>query len=87
LDPVPSQVRPVHTLTSCFINIPSGLFSSGFQTKMLYAFLVSTSTTFPTHLIVHDSGILTIFGAEYEYKARDYEVFGLCPSFGILKNT
>ena len=65
--PVLSQLDPVHNTTSHFLNIhfniipnlrlglPSGLFPSGFPTKILYTTLLSpTHATCPAHLILLD---------------------------------
>jgi hypothetical protein len=60
-----SQINPVYTTSSCLsryililythlrLGLPSGLFSSGCLTNILYAFLVSPNhTTCPAHLIL-----------------------------------
>jgi hypothetical protein len=51
---------------------PSGLFSSGFPTNILYAFLLSPiRATYPAHLILLDLIILIMLGEEYKLiKAR-----------------
>jgi hypothetical protein len=49
---------------------PSGIFSSGFQTKIVYAFLNSAIyNACPTHLILFDFIILLMFGEEYELQS------------------
>jgi hypothetical protein len=53
----------IHPATLCF---PSGLFSSGFPTNILYAFLsVLIRVTCPAYLILLDLSILIILGTEY----------------------
>jgi len=55
-----SQMHPVHTLTPHFSKIyfsiiipPTPLFPSGFRTKILYEFLISSKrAACPTHLIL-----------------------------------
>jgi len=55
------QMKPVHTFPPYFPKIHShsclghlsGLFSSGFSTKILYAYLISLMhTTYSTHFII-----------------------------------
>ena len=71
-----SQINPVHTPTSHFLNIYSNvilpstpgsckwLFPSGFPTKTLYIHLLSqTRATCPTHLILFDLITRTILGS------------------------
>jgi len=57
------QLNPVHTFRPYFkihFNIiPSGLFTSGFQTKILYA-------TCYTPVVILDLNTLMIFGEEYK---------------------
>jgi hypothetical protein len=49
------------------LRLPSGLFSSGFPTNILYAFLVSPiRATWPAHLILLVLIILIILGQEYK---------------------
>jgi hypothetical protein len=49
------------------LNLPSGLFPSGFHTKNLYAFLFSPiRATWPAHLILRDLIVLIILGEEYK---------------------
>jgi hypothetical protein len=75
--PILSQTNPVHITASHFSKIhpyiihpplclPSDLFSSGFPTSNLYAFLFSTiRPTCPAHLILLHLIILIILGEEY----------------------
>jgi hypothetical protein len=77
--PVPtlSQMTPVQPLamfpqypflmlsSHLHLDLPSGLFSPGYPTKILYAFLISaTHATRPTHLIILDMIILIMYGEE-----------------------
>jgi hypothetical protein len=77
LDPVLSHVNPVHAWTPFFIicfNIVfplpwslNGFFPSGFQTKILYAFLTfPMHVTCPTHLILLELITFIIFDEEYK---------------------
>jgi hypothetical protein len=49
------------------LGLPSGLFPSGFPTKILYAFLMCA--TYPAHLTLRDLIILFILGEEYKMAA------------------
>jgi hypothetical protein len=82
-----NQINPVHTTTSYFSKIhlivssylrlgkPSGLFPSGFPTKILYAFLFwPICATCPTHIILLDLIILFIIWrrmqSQYNYASK-----------------
>jgi hypothetical protein len=63
------------------LGLRSGLFSSGFPTNILYAFLVSPiRATCPAHLILLDSIILIMFGEGSSYEAPHYAVSANLPS-------
>jgi hypothetical protein len=96
LVPILSQIDPVHTTpsypsksililsTHLRLDLPSGLFSSGFPINILYAFLFPHSyyMPYPSHpswLI-----ILILFGDEIEY-IYFYEIYVLPENFfGIV---
>jgi hypothetical protein len=73
-----SQLNPVHTLTQFSLRctlillfhlglgLQSGLFFSGFPTKILHVFISTVSATCPTYLILLDVIILIIFCEEYK---------------------
>jgi hypothetical protein len=67
---------------------PSGLFSSGFRTKILYAFVFSPMlATFPAHLILLDYIILIIFSEQYklcDLSCWEESVALYCVGFGVL---
>jgi hypothetical protein len=49
------------------LGLPSGLFSSGFPTNILFAFLyLPFCATCPAHLILLDFIILIVLGEEYQ---------------------
>jgi len=49
------------------LGLPSDLFPSGIQTKIMYTFLISAMrATFLTHLILRDLITLIMFGEEYK---------------------
>jgi len=105
-----SQMQPVHTLPHYFPkthlntisylcpDLPSGLCSSGFPTKLLYAFLISPMhATCPTHLILY---LITLIIPSEACKlwSSHYAVFPslsplfplrskLCPQYPVLINT
>ena len=72
LDPVhtphPSSWRSILILTSHLcLGLPSGLFASGFPTKILYMLLFSPiRATCPVHLILIDFITRTILGEQYK---------------------
>jgi hypothetical protein len=51
------------------LGLPSGLFSSGFLTKILHAFLFSPCATCPAHHNLLDLIILIIFGKAYTLRS------------------
>jgi hypothetical protein len=73
-----SQISSVHTLQLCFsknyfvithptmFGLPSGLFSCGFPTEILYSFLISSIRAIcPARLILLELIILMIFREKY----------------------
>jgi hypothetical protein len=68
ITPYHISLRFILTLTSHLrLGLPSGLFPSGFPTKIVYAFLfVPIRHACPTHLILLDLIILIILGEQYK---------------------
>jgi hypothetical protein len=64
----PALSGHVTILSSCLcLGLPGGLFSSGFLTKNVYAFLyVPMRATIPDDLIILDVIILLILGEDYK---------------------
>jgi len=75
----PISLRSLLILSSYLrLALTSGLFPSGFPTKILYAFLNSpTRTTCPAHSILHELIILIIYGETCE--APHYAVLSVLP--------
>jgi hypothetical protein len=79
LAPILTQINSIHTTPSylskihlnlsshLLLGVSTGLFPSGLQTNILYAFLFSKITaTCPVHYILLNSIILNILGEEYK---------------------
>jgi hypothetical protein len=67
-----------------YLLLPSGLFSSEFSTKILYASHMHAKCSIE---IILDLGALIIFGADINYEALHYENFSsllLFPLFLVL---
>jgi hypothetical protein len=70
-------------LISYFLDLPCGLFSSAFSTKMLYAFLLSpVSAACPAHLIV-PYFITLIFGKVCRYVILFHSLVTSCLSLSL----
>jgi len=65
-----SRSHPLTSIPVLFshlhLGLPSGLFQSSFQTKILYTFFVSMRAICPAHLIFPRVIILTIIGEAYK---------------------
>jgi hypothetical protein len=68
IPPHPISLRSISILYSHLcLGLPGGLFHSGFPTKILYAFLFSsTCATRPAYLILFDLNILIILDEKYK---------------------
>lgn len=49
------------------VGLPLDLFSSDFPAEIVYAFTSPVRTTWPTHLILLASIVLTVFGETYKF--------------------
>jgi hypothetical protein len=72
LTPILGHINPIHTVPSylskirLLLGLPSGLFSSGFCTNILYTLFFSPiRATCPAHLILFDF-IIIVLGEEYK---------------------
>jgi hypothetical protein len=86
--PILSQINPVHSTQSSIslrfililsfhlrLGLPSGLFPSGFPTKILYVFLsYPMQAKCPAHLILLDLIFLITLDQPYSYEAPHYAV-------------
>jgi hypothetical protein len=69
---LPIRFPKIHSniISYVCLGLPSGLFPSGFPTKILHAFLISSMrVTWPGHLILLDLIILILFGEAYKLRS------------------